>query len=368
MKAKKLAAVLLASVMALSVFVTPASALQVKAAPNGNNSKVYTMNFTKDIPNVRIQTPPGTVKMYSGMSWERLEMNVGVRLNVTDSSCGKEAQAMYQGLAAFLGSSIVRILDMDMEWYHNDGWVKDVTGFLSPIRVAITLPAGSDPTRDYAIISLRDDGSLEVLGDLDPDPATITVDSAYFDTFVIISGAKGAFDATRSASAAALNEVWVSNYAKRINSSVSSAAICHNVYSIGMVSDLETVRRNINNDYPTLEIRDVEPGSDAKKLLKNAMVTCGAKSVFYFDILLKNGYGQRITKTADKLRVTITVPFGFPAYADYALIMLNSDGSVSILRDIDANDSTITVDTNQLGTCAIIWGNKGSFSQLPYNG
>ena len=46
--------------------------------------------------------------------------------------------------------------------------------------VGMTLPKGSDPTRDYAVISVRQDGSLEILGDLDPEPTTLTVDSSYY--------------------------------------------------------------------------------------------------------------------------------------------------------------------------------------------
>lgn len=369
MKLKKVMAAVLATVMALCVFMVPAAGLQAEAAPdwskNWNDVRVYTANLTKDIASVNMQTPETTVKLYAGLSWEALETNIGVRLNVSDSGCGAEARRAFNNLAVSLGAYVVKTLDMDLEKYTRAGWTQDIVAVNSPIRVCMTLPSGCDLTKDYAVISVREDGGLEVLADLDPEPTTITVDSSYFDTFTIIAGNRGAFDAYRVASPYAVEQIWVSNYTKKVGTTIGTASNTNNLYSIGVVTDLATVRNAVGDQIVTLEVDDVEPGPNAKSVLQYAIRQTAARRVSYYEMELRNGRRERITQTNQKLRITMTVPYDFPAYADYAVAVLNMDGSVSILKDIDANDSTVTIDTDQFRTYAIIWGTKGAFDLLP---
>lgn len=386
MKRKKGMAALIAVVMSLCVFVAPASGLQAKAEPdwskNWNNVRVYTANFSKDVPSVNMQTPQTTIKLYAGLTWEALETNVGIRLNVSDSEYGASAQLAFQNLAASFGANLVKVLDMDLEkyaksegWeYHADtkeevyakhDWTTDIVTVNSPIRVCITLPVKSDLTKDYAVISVRGDGMLEILADLDPDPATITVDSAHFDTFAIVAGNKGAFDAYKIPSPGALLPIWVSNYTKEIGTTVSAGSNAYRLYDVGVVTDVATVRSVVGDQIVKLEMNDVQVGPNAKSALQYAAAMAGAKRVSYYEAELRNGRGERVTQTSQKLRITLTAPFDYPAYADYAVAVLNADGSVSILKDIDANDSTITIDTNQFRTYAVIWGVKGTFTLLP---
>ena len=132
MRVKRVVAVIMAAAMSLCVFAAPASKLQTEAAPdyskNWNDVRVYTANYSKTFSNVSIQTPQATVKMYAGISWEQLELNVGVRLNVTDSECGEQARNTFSNMAASLGGHVVGILDMDMEFYTEEGWTQDVVG------------------------------------------------------------------------------------------------------------------------------------------------------------------------------------------------------------------------------------------------
>ncbi len=348
MKLKKIIATVLTSVMALGIFVAPVSGLQAEAAPdwstNWNDVRVYTANYSKSIPSINMQTPQTTVKLYAGMSWERLEENIGVRLNVSDSECGPQA--------------------MNMELYTKEGWTEDVVTMTSPIRVGMTLPKGCDLTKDYAVISVRENGSMEVLGDLDPEPTTLTVDSASFDTFAIIAAPAGTFNAFRVASPHALDQLWVSNYTKDIISTVSAESKGYRMYDIGTVSDVAAVRAAVGDQIVSLEVSSFEPGPDSMSLLRYAAWKAGARRASYYEIELKNGKGQRVTETRQKIRVMMTLPFDFPAYADYAVAVLNADGTVSILKDIDTNDSTITIDTDQFRSYAIMWAPKGTFAMI----
>lgn len=369
MRLKKAMAVIMTAVMSLGVFAAPASELQANAAPdwskNWNDVRVYTANYSKTIPNINIQTPQTTVKMYAGLSWERLEANIGVRLNVHDSECGAQARSTFNNMAASLGASVVNILDMDMEYYTEEGWTQDVVGMTSPIRVGMTLPKGSDPTRDYVVISVRQDGSLEILGDLDPEPTTLTVDSSYFDTFAIIAAAPGTFNAYRIASPNALDQVWISTYVKDIVSTVSAESKGYQMYDIGTVTDAATVKAAVGDQIVSLEVSAFEPGPYSAGPLRYIAWTAGARGVSCYEIELKNGKQERVYQTNQKILVTMTVPFHFPAYADYAVAVLNTDGTVSIMKDMDINDSTVTIATDQFRSYAIMWAPKGAFALLP---
>ena len=381
MRLKTVMATILTTAVALSVFAVPAAGLHANAA--GKGAGVYTDNQASDIPNVNMQTPPETVELYAGLSWELLEAdNVSVRLNVTDSNCGPVAKRSLDRMAATLGASEVKTLDMDLETYLRDsGWAADIVETGSRIRVCIALPEGSDPTRDYAVLSLKGDGVVEVLGDLDPDPATVTVDSDYFDTFMIVAAPAGTFDAYRVVSPNALDKLGTPVYVKKIGSTIDAVSDAHNMYSLGMLTDAATVRAAAGGQNVTLEVEKVMPGSSAKYALDNAINRTNASSKVrtvktedgkdkeegpaYYELEMKNGAGKRINSTNGKLRITMTVPYNFPAYADYAVAVLNMDGTVSVLKDIDDNESTITVDTDQFRTYVFLWGKKGAFDNLP---
>ncbi len=93
MKAKKVTAAVLATVLAFGVFLAPASGLQAKAEidwfVNPNAASVYAINSTEGTPKVAIHTPAKTVKMYAGISWDQLDMDVGARLNVQEAGMAR---------------------------------------------------------------------------------------------------------------------------------------------------------------------------------------------------------------------------------------------------------------------------------------
>lgn len=371
MKLKKIMAAVLTAALALGIFAAPGTGLEVKAA-----ELVYTNNQATDISSVNIQTPQQTVRLYAGLSWQLLEAGIGVRLNVSDSECGPLAKRALSNMAAALGASEVKTLDMDLEKYMaKGGWAEDIEETIGRIRVCIALPAGSDPTRDYAVISLKSGGEVEVLGDLDPDPATITVDSDSFDTFMIVSGPAGAFNAYRVMSPTAVDDLEIPVYVRKIGSTVK----IDKDFPMGVLTDAGQVNAAAGGNVGSLQMTGVLPGDLAKYALDSAIKNTNAANKrkaatkednsdevipSYFEMEMLTGSGDRITNTNGKLRITMAVPYDFPAYADYAVAVLNMDGTVTLMKDIDENASTITVDTDQFRTYAFLWGKKGAFDQL----
>lgn len=367
MKLKKIIAAALTAALVLGILAAPETGLEAKAAET-----VYTNNQATGIPGVNMQTPQQTVRLYAGLSWQQLEAGIGVRLNVSDSECGPLARRALTNMAAALGASEVKTLDMQLEKYlKKGGWFEEIAETTGRIRVGIALPAGSDPTKDYAVISLKAEGAVEVLGDLDPDPATITVDSDYFDTFMIVSGPAGAFDAYRTASPNAVDDLEIPVYVKKIGSTVK----IEKDFPMGVLTDPGEVRAATGGKNVILQMTGVMPGDNAKYALDSAIKRTNALNKrkaatkadksdevipSYFEMEMKAG-SDRITSTNGKLRITMAVPFDFPAYADYAVAVLNMDGTVTIMKDIDENDSTITIDTDQFRTYAFLWGKKGAF-------
>ena len=383
MRLKTVIATILSTAMAVCILAAPSAELQTKAAVKG--AGVYTNNQATGIPGVNIQTPQETVKLYARLSWALLEEGVGVRLNVTDSGCGPVAKRSLTSMAASLGASEVKTLDMDLEMYiGKGGWTEDIPETNGRIRVCIVLPEGSDLSKDYGVISIKKDGVMEVLGDLDLTPDTVTVDSDYFDTFMIVSAPAGTFYAYRVANPNALDKLETPVYVKKIGSTIKAESRSADVYSLGILTDVGAVRAAAGGkkvDY--LELNKTIPGASAKNSLDNAIKQTKAENKTaplpkkeeddkkedtqgydYYEMELKTGAGERINSTNGKQRITMTVPYSFPAYADYAVAVLNMDGSVSILKDIDFNESTITVDTDQFRTYVFLWGRKGAFDGL----
>lgn len=382
MRRKKAVTVIMTAAVMLGIMAVPAAGLQAQAV---GRTGVYTNNQATGISGVNIQTPQETAKLYAGLSWEAMEQDIGVRLNVSDGACGPAARNALIGTALALGASEVKTLDMDLEKYvRNSGWSEDIAGTTGRIRVCIALPAGCDPTKDYAVLCLKDGGTVEVLGDLDPNPATITVDSDYFDMFMIVAAPAGTFNAYRVASLNALDNVECPVYVKWIDSTIRTEVKRDGDYlcSVGVLTDAGTVWAAVGGKNVVLEMHDVTPGILAKNGLDNTIRLTNAgnrmqivprktdkkddtQTYTYYEMELKAGL-ERVISTNGKLRLTMTIPFDYPVYADYALAVLNTDGSVSILRDIDLNPSTITVDTDQFRTCVFLWGKKGAFDALPY--
>ena len=374
MRFKKITAITLAAVLAAGALMMPTAAWQAEAADN----LVYTDNRVSDIPRANIQTPQDAVRLYAGLSWKALEDNVGVRLIVSETGRGPVAKSVLDRAVASLGAAEVKTIDMRLEKYIGaGGWVQAVEETAERIRVCIALPAGSDPSKDYAVISLKAEGGYEVLGDLDPDPATITVDTDNFITYTIVAAPAGTFNNYRVINPKALDKMAIPHYVKKVPSAISARSYDPEVYSLGIITDTATTWPLVGGSGSWLELRATLPGKNAVAAMENAIKNTNAvrekikegekvkdKEIIYYDVLLRNQKAEQIIRTNGKLRITMTVPYGTPAYADYAMAVLNENGSVSILKDIDADAGTITFDTDQFRLFVFLWGKKGAFDKI----
>lgn len=372
MRSKKIMAVALAAAMATGTLVAPASQLEAKAAAGF----VSVNNQASGISSVSFHTPEDTLRQYAGLSWEELDMKMKLRLNVTDSECGPLARKALGDKAYFLGAEEVKFLDMDLEkCLGNSGWTQDVERTYAPIRVSIALPKDSDPKKDYAVISLKEAGEVDVLGDLDADPKTVTVDSDYFDTFLIASAPAGTFDRYRQVDSVAVESLELPIYVKKIGSTVNILGD----HPMGVLTDEAEARAAVGGKALSLGISGITPGVNAMYALDSAVKGTNAENKRragkkadgsdevvpgYSEMNLLVGAGVRATSTNGKLRITIGVPYSFPVYADYAVAVLNMDGTVTIMKDIDENPCTVTIDTDQFRTYMFLWGKKGAFDSI----
>lgn len=365
MKVKKAAAAILAAVMTLSVFLAPASELSVRAeydpSVNHNEASVYTLRNKGVVPEVAIRTPAKTVKLYAGLTWEQLEMDMGVRLNVSNSGYGPVAQASVRKLAASLNANVMLALDMDMEKYKG-GWAQKIEeAMLGPVQVCITLPEGYDLSKDYAVISIRENGKLEVLGDLDWAPETLTVDSTYFDTFVIISGNQGAFDAYKIGHPEAVEVKWVPERIKQVGSTIKKNSNSGDLYTMGVSTVHDTAIAVIGDWNPVIMLSKHAPGLNAVSSMQYVVNKNGLHCTEYHEVYLTRANGDRIRSTSVPLHINVSIPWTYPAYADYAVLVLDENGGLSIARDVIPEDGMITIATNQFNAYGILWGPKGSF-------
>lgn len=373
MRVKKMAAITLALALAFGSLTMPEAKMQTKAG-----SIVYTDNRAWDIPRANIQTPPDAVRLYAGMSRKALEDGIGVRLVVSETMSGPVAKKVLESAAASLGAAEVKTIDMTLEEYiGNSGWTGAIAETSERIRVCIALPKNSDPAKDYAVISLKEDGAYEVLGDLDPDPTTITVDTNYFKTYMIVAAPMGTFNQYKVPSPNAVDKVELPKYLSKVPSAIGAESHVPEVRSLGIITDAETTRAAVGGAGSILILRESQPGKQAVTAMENAVKNTKAvrdkvkdglkmvdKRLTYYDMELRSQTKGIITQTDRKLRITMTVPDNVPAYADYAIAVLNADGGVSILKDIDIDEGNITFDTDQFRLVVFLWGKKGAFDEI----
>lgn len=373
MKFKKMTAITLAAILVAGTLMMPAAAFRAEAA----HSLVYADSWVSDIPRVNIQTPQDTTRLYAGMSWKALEENLGVRLIVSRAEVGAVAKSTLNHVAASLGAVEVKTVNMQLEEYvTNGGWTQAIKETPARIRVCIGLPAGSDPAKDYAVISLKE-GEYEVLGDLDSTPETITVDTDYFGTYMIISAPAGTFNKYRVVNPKAVDKMDIPHYVKRIPSAIDAESYVAEVPALGIMTDKTTTWAAVGGSNAGLILKAAKPGKQAMAVMENAVKKTNAvrgkvlddgklvdEELTYYTMELQSKKSGIITKTDGKLRITMTVPNNVPAYADYAIAVLNKDASVSILKDIDTDAGTITFDTDQFRLVAFLWGEKGAFDGI----
>ena len=352
MNMKKVLATLTALAVAVGLLAVPVTTQAAERMVTVNNT-------VKDIAFANIQTPDSSARRYAGLTWQQLTMGQKLLLNVNESYAGADAKAMVANQAAALGGTVVKYLDMDLEKTYN-GWKESIEYTAAPIRVSVALPNGADQTKDYAIVALGD-GKLAVWGDLDVNANSITVDASTFDVWAIVAGKKGAFDAYKIANPKAMTELTNTTNQRKIgNGFLDAANETSYIYDLAIINDKSYIETAVGKK-PSLKVTDARPGKAALAALQAAEKASGAKIVSYQKLTLKNG-GTELAQTAYPLTVALTAPYHMPAYGDFAVAVLHLDGSVSIVRDQNPEDSIVQFTTQDFREFVVLWGPEGTFA------
>lgn len=162
-------------------------------------SSVPTVN-TSNIGSVALTTTRSAVNAAVGFTAAMAEAGQRVNLTVANSQCGPVAREVISNAAASVNATIAEWLEIDLDIVDREGWmVNEITELSAPIEIAISTPAIDNAANyDFAVIRLHN-GQATVLPDLDSDPATITFKTDRFSVYAVVYGAKGSFDAFKTA-------------------------------------------------------------------------------------------------------------------------------------------------------------------------
>ncbi|MDE6701691.1 MAG: hypothetical protein K2K10_11895 [Acetatifactor sp.] len=123
------------------------------------------------------------------------------------------------------------------------------------------------------------------------------------------------------------------------------------VHAVGNGTDI-TIVLTVENADNTVSNADKEAITSVAKSYKLGQ---------YFDINLykeMNGGSSRITETSDEIRLSMEIPEKFrKAARKYALVRVHN-GAAVILKDLDSESSTITIDTDRFSTYAFVYADQ----------
>lgn len=366
MKLKRMKALGLAMVLTALAVISPVTAVESQAA----ESTISVSNSSKLVPSFTVTTSKYAVRALSKMTWDELDREMQVVFKVNDSYAGDAAKAVVNAAAASVGAQVYGMIDVG--FYKQLGGEGRLIVTEQPIVFTMTAPNLGD--YDYGVVSIGADSTPMILGDLDDNPGTITIAANTFLTYAVIYGPKGSLNAYKAVqadySSPALTAVSM------IKTLPTQAGIVNSVPSINAFS-VTTPNAAVNAAMglsaaehamglrAVLRTQDSLCGATAKAAMTQAIQQTAATGYHLIDVQLnKEGAGQivRVNKTSAGIAVTMTVPKDFPIYADYAVAVLNTDGTVSILPDTDVNPGTITITTADFQLFGVMFGNVGAFN------
>ncbi len=363
---KKLVATLLSIAMiATMVLWLPATSLTADAADSVYHRKITFKALTDStvIPRVSVSTPAVTAALYAGMTYEQNLDDFEVILKVSDQPTTAATNAIVQYTAFANSYKIEANLKFDFSV------CKGIFGsraleLAKPVRIAMWLPKDYDPNRDYGAVILKTDGTCEIRGDLDFQPDTITFDTKYVQHIALVSAPKGSFDIYKIADPASLEELVFPVWNSAIPSTVPTTVNIAEWVKGGMISPWAEVRAEVGN-YSWLQFQNWTPGEENTlgQTFEKAMKAAGGRALTYVDPYLYKD-GKMLEQTTNPYILTFSVPQNLPAYGEYAVAVCNMDGTVSVYKDIDFNDNTVSVYTNLFRKYAIIWGFEGTLKEI----
>lgn len=145
-----------------------------------------------------IRTSQSAVNAAAASAVGGLKEGQYVVATVGDSACGGLARQAVTNAAGSVNAKVASYLEITLDVCNQGGGVaQNVTKLSAPIEFTISAPADIDGSRyDFAVVRLHDGGQVDILRDLDNDPATITFQTDRFSVYAVIYGDKGAFSKT----------------------------------------------------------------------------------------------------------------------------------------------------------------------------
>ena len=364
---KKLVATLLSIAMiATMVFWLPGAGLTAEAADTSIYHRAIKFSARTNstvIPRVSVSTPAVTAALYAGMTYEQNTDGFEVVLEVTDQPTTAATNPIVQYTAFANAYKIEANLKLDFK-VCRDIFGNSVAELAKPVRIAVWLPKDYDPNRDYGAVILKTDGTCEIRGDLDFSPEMITFDTKYVSHIAIVSAPKGSFDAYKIADPASMEQLVFPVWNSAIVSTVPTTENINEWVKCGMISPWEEVRAEVGN-YSWMAFQHWFPGEEnvLGQTFEKAMKAAGGKEMVYIDPYLYSN-GKMLEQTAKPYILTFSVPKNLPAYGEYAVAVCNMDGTVSVYKDIDFNENTVSLYTNLFRKYAIIWGYEGTLKEV----
>jgi len=152
------------------------------------------INATASIPAV-LRTPQSMVTAAAASAVGGLEEGQYAAAAVRDSQCGELARQAVTNAASSVKGKVATYLEITLGICGPEGGViRNVEQLPTPIEFTLAAPEGIDGSQyDFAVVRLHGDGKVDILPDLDNDPATITFRTDRFSVYAVIYGDKGAF-------------------------------------------------------------------------------------------------------------------------------------------------------------------------------
>lgn len=150
-------------------------------------------NVTSSIPAV-VRTSQADLSAAAAGAVGGLKEGQYAMVNIGDSQCGELARQAVTNAASSVNGKVASYLEITLDICKEGEAPLNVTQLSSAVEFTLGTPADIDGNQyDFAVVRLHGDGRVDILPDLDSDPATITFQTDRFSVYAVIYGPKGSF-------------------------------------------------------------------------------------------------------------------------------------------------------------------------------
>lgn len=144
-----------------------------------------------------IRTPQTQLNAAAAGAVGGLKAGQYAQVSIGDSQCGEQARQAVTNAASAVNGKVAAYLEITLDICKAGETPQNVTQLSAPVEFTLGAPADIDGNQyDFAVVRLHGDGQVDILPDLDSDPATITFQTDRFSVYAVIYGPKGAFKST----------------------------------------------------------------------------------------------------------------------------------------------------------------------------